>query len=166
MNIRILGYKDAEQYKKVRLHGLLNYPTSFSSSYEHENNYTVPEIEQKLRPQADKFTLGAFEESQLIGVATFIRETSAKLNHKGRLVGVYVIPEARGRGVARELIEELLRLLRENEGLEQLHLTVESTNDRAIRLYESIGFKQYAKEQRALKVDGNYYDELWMVKEL
>lgn len=166
MNIRILGYKDAEQYKKVRLHGLLNYPTLFSSSYEHEKNYTVPEIEQRLRPQTDKFTLGAFQENQLIGIATFIKETSAKLNHKGRLVGIYIMPEARGNGVARDLIEELLRLLRENNDLEQLHLTVESTNERAITLYESLGFKQYAREQRALKVDGNYYDELWMVKEL
>lgn len=71
MNIRILGYKDAEQYKKVRLHGLLHSPTLFSSSFEHENNYTVPEIEQRLRPQADIFTLGAFEDNELIGIATF-----------------------------------------------------------------------------------------------
>ncbi|AMO86531.1 ribosomal-protein-alanine acetyltransferase [Solibacillus isronensis B3W22] len=166
MNIRILGYKDAEQYHKVRLHGLLNYPTFFSTSYEHENNYTVPEIEQRLRPQADKFTLGAFGGNQLLGIATFKRETSAKLNHKGLLVGMYVMPEARENGVARAMIEELLRLLRENEGLEQLHLTVESTNERAIGLYESLGFKQYALERRALKVDGNYYDEVWMFKEL
>ncbi|MER2113909.1 GNAT family N-acetyltransferase [Solibacillus isronensis] len=166
MNIRILGYKDAEQYKQVRLHGLLNSPTLFSSSFEHENNYTVPEIEQRLRPQADKFTLGAFEENELIGIATFIREAGAKLNHKGVLVGLYVMPESRGKGVARDMIEELLRLLRENDGLEQLHLTVESTNEQAISLYESLGFKQFAKEERALKVDGNYYDQVWMVKEL
>ena len=166
MNIRILGYKDAEQYKKVRLHGLLNYPTLFSSSYEHENNYTVQEVEQRIRPQTDKFTVGAFEGEQLMGIATFIRETSDKLNHKGHLVGMYVLPEARGKGIARALIEELFRLLHENSGLEQLHLSVESTNERAIALYKSLGFTQYALEQRALKVEGNYYDELWMVKHL
>lgn len=166
MNIRILGYKDAEQYKKVRLHGLLNYPTLFSSSYEHENNYTVPEIEQRLRPHTDKFTFGAFQGEKLLGIVTFIRETSDKLNHKGRLVGMYVLPEAREKGIARALIEELVRLLNENSGLEQLQLTVETTNERAIKLYESLGFKQYAVEQRALKVDGNYYDQVWMVKEL
>ena len=166
MNIRILGYKDAEQYHKVRLHGLLNYPTLFSSSYDHESNYTVPEIEQRLRPHTDKFTVGAFQGNQLLGIATFKRETSVKLNHKGYLAGMYVLPEARGKGIARALIEELIRLLNENSGLEQLHLTVESTNERAIGLYESLGFTQYALEQRALKVDGNYYDELWMVKYL
>lgn len=166
MNIRILGYKDAEQYKKVRLHGLLHYPTLFSSSYEHESNYTVPEIEQRLRPHTDKFTVGAFQDEQLVGIVTFIRETGAKLIHKGRLVGMYVLPEAREKGIERVLIEELVRLLNENSGLEQLQLTVESKNEPAIKLYESLGFKQYAVEKHALKVNGNYYDEVWMVKEL
>lgn len=166
MNIRILGYKDAEQYKKLRLHALYNYPTYFSSSYEQEKNYTIQEIEQRLRPQADKFTLGAFQDEQLIGMATFIRESNIKLNHKGHLMGLYVSPDVRGKGVARELLEELFRLLRKNDGVEQLHLTVETTNEQAISLYESLGFKQYAVEQRALKVDENYYDEVWMAKDL
>ncbi|MGN7477491.1 GNAT family N-acetyltransferase [Solibacillus silvestris] len=166
MNIRILGYKDASQYKKIRLQALYNYPALFSSSYEHEKNYTIQEIEQRLRPQAEKFTLGVFEGERLIGIVAFVRETSAKLYHKGHIMGMYVVPEAREKGAARMMLEELFRLLRKNDGLEQIHLTVGSSNEQAIALYESLQFKQYAIEQKALKIDGIYYDELWMVKNL
>lgn len=166
MNIRILGYKDAAQYKELRLEALKDSPPSFCLSHEQEEIYTMQEIEQQIRPQTDCFILGAFEGEQLIGFVTFKRETNSNLSHKGRVMEMYVSPELRNKGIARTMLEELLRLLRENEGLEQLSLTVEATNIQVIELCKSLEFNQYALEKRALKVDGNYYDQVWMVKEL
>lgn len=166
MNIRILGYKDASQYKELRLLALNESPTSFCSSYEQEETYTLQETEHNIRPQTDQFTLGVFDDEQLIGMVTFKRDTNARLNHKGRVMEMYVSPENRKKGIGRAMLEELLRLLKENEGLEQLYLTVEVTNIQVRELCKSLEFHQYAIEKRAMKIDGNYYDELWMVKNL
>ena len=166
MSIRILGYKDATQYKDLRLQAINDSPTSFCSSYEQEEIYTLQETEHNIRPQTDQFTLGAFDGQQLIGMVTFKRETNAKLNHKGRVMEMYVSPDMRNKGIGRAMLEELLRLLKESEGLEQLYLSVESTNIQVLELCKSLEFNQYATEKRAIKIDGNYYDELWMVKNL
>ncbi|MBD8036817.1 GNAT family N-acetyltransferase [Solibacillus sp. A46] len=166
MNIRILGYKDATKYKELRLQAINDSPTSFCSSYAQEEIYTLQETEHNIRPQTDQFTLGAFEGDQLIGMVTFKRETNANLNHKGRLMEMYVTPEMRKKGIGRAMLEELLRLLKENEGLEQLYVTVEATNVQVLELCKSLDFNQYAIEKRAMKMDGKYFDELWMVKNL
>lgn len=47
--------------------------------------------------------------------------------------------------------------------LEQLNLGVVSTNEPAKRLYESMGFKTYGIEKRAIKMNGVYNDDEHMV---
>jgi len=45
-----------------------------------------------------------------------------------------------------------------------VHLTVVKCNEGAQKIYEGLGFSQYGLEEKALKVDGKYYDEIMMVK--
>ena len=47
----------------------------------------------------------------------------------------------------------------------QLHLTVVTTNEGALKLYEKNGFRVYGTEPRSLKVNEHYYDEHLMVLE-
>ncbi|WP_053251746.1 GNAT family N-acetyltransferase [Ensifer adhaerens] len=46
--------------------------------------------------------------------------------------------------------------------VEQLQLTVVSSNAAAIQLYSKLGFVGYGLEKRALRVDGQYFDEMLM----
>jgi ribosomal protein S18 acetylase RimI-like enzyme len=48
--------------------------------------------------------------------------------------------------------------------VELLELTVVTTNPRAFRFYQKIGFSVYGVEQRALKQGDLYFDEFLMVK--
>lgn len=166
MQIRILGYKDALAYQSLRLQGLQINPESFSSSYKEEAKWTLEDFEKRLTPQGYVFTLGAFKEDQLVGIVTFQQELKEKLKHKGSISGMYIDFEFRNQGIAHALLDELFLLIQKLEGLEQVQLSVVTTNQTAIRLYESFGFKQYAMERRALKVAGNYLDEVFMVKYL
>jgi RimJ/RimL family protein N-acetyltransferase len=43
-------------------------------------------------------------------------------------------------------------------GIEQVHLGVNTRNERARNLYESLGFEAYGIERRALQIDGEYFD--------
>jgi ribosomal protein S18 acetylase RimI-like enzyme len=165
MEIRELTASDAEAFRAVRLEGLQLNPEAFGSSYEEQKDRPLSSYADRLRDSAatpDAFTLGAFD-GGLIGTAGFVRDQGAKMRHKGMIWGVYVMQQARGRGVARALMEESIRRARALPGLEQLYLTVMSTNEPAVRLYRALGFQKYGRERRALKIGDTYYDEDLMV---
>lgn len=66
--------------------------------------------------------------------------------------------------------KRMLRLLLDTAaklGYEQAELEVVEGNERALQLYESMGFQAYGKRGRGLKYrDGTYADEIMMVKTL
>jgi RimJ/RimL family protein N-acetyltransferase len=103
---------------------------------------------------------GFLEGDRLAGLAGLRVESAAKLAHIGFLWGMFVAPEAPRRGLGKALTR---RIIDGAEGVvEQIHLSVVSSNQAAIQLYAATGFKQYGLERRALKVDGRYHDEILM----
>ena len=106
---------------------------------------------------------GAFQGEALVGVAGFYGLDGPKTRHKGTLWGMYVKPDARGRGVAEALIEGVIVQAR-REQVKALQLTVVSANERALRFYRRMGFSAYGVEPRALKHRGAYFDEVLMAR--
>lgn len=167
MKISILNAADASSYQAVRLDGLRKDPNAFGSTYDREVKFSLETVSERIQPSQDKFVLGAFEEDgSLIGVVTFMRDSGIKTLHKGNVFGMYVIPGKRGMGVGRKLMEALIRRAREVEGVEQINLTVVADNHPAKQLYRSIGFETFGLERNALKFEGQYFDEEWMVLRL
>jgi ribosomal protein S18 acetylase RimI-like enzyme len=165
MNIRLLGESDAQLYKEIRLRALQNDPEAFGSTYEEEVNSPLEKFAERIRCTEDQFTLGCFDDSHsLVGIVNFARESSRKTAHKGYIYGMYIDPQFRGRGLGKSLLLALIeRATRECVGLEQIHLTVVSSNESAKRLYISLGFEIYGVEPNALKCDGHYFDEDLMI---
>lgn len=159
MNIRVLTESDAVVYQELRLKALKNNPEAFGSTYERESKFTQQMIEDRIKPTNNKFVLGAFDERGIVGMVTFMRETSPKTIHKANIFGMFVAPEARGKNIGKSLLLELIKMAKKCNGVEQLNLTVVSENKPAKKLYESLGFKVYGVERNALKFDGKYYDE-------
>jgi hypothetical protein len=98
--------------------------------------------------------------SPLVGAAGLRVQNRVKLQHKGVLWGMYVRPEARGKGLAAALVQQVVEHARTL--VEEVCLTVVASNAAAIRLYGAAGFKEYGLERRALKVGSEYYDEVLM----
>jgi ribosomal protein S18 acetylase RimI-like enzyme len=67
----------------------------------------------------------------------------AKMEHPGigHLSDLYVVPEARRQGAARELIREAATRLRDGEEASVLTLGVQATNEDARNAYERLGFR-------------------------
>ena len=167
MEIRLLNESDAHSYQQVRLSALKNNPEAFGSTYEREAAYPLEFVASRLKPGEDQFVLGSFQDGGVLaGIVTFKREESPKMRHRGNVFAMYVAPEARGGGVGKSLLEELIRRAREADGLEQIHLAVVTDNSSARKLYTSLGFEVYGTEPYALKVGGKYYDEDLMVLRL
>ncbi len=157
-SIRRLNSSDAEAYREVRLDGLLKHPEAFGASYDDEAGRPLAVTAERLD---GGFVLGAFDgDEKLMGVAGLAIPTAVKARHKGTLWGMYVLPEARGSGLSRLLVDGIIAEARGR--VERLLLTVVSSNAAALNLYRNAGFVEYGLEQRALRVDDAYFDEMLM----
>ncbi|MDM5250051.1 GNAT family N-acetyltransferase [Lysinibacillus sp. G4S2] len=162
MDIRFLTAVDAEVYRNLRLEGLQNNPEAFGSSFEEEKDYPIEMFANRFESQGS-YTLGAFDQGELVGVATLVQENKLKLKHKAGIFAVYVSPKKRGLGIGKKLMVEAINKAKELKGVEQLNLTVVSTNASAKRLYCSLGFEVFGTEKRALKIGQRYFDDDYMV---
>jgi ribosomal protein S18 acetylase RimI-like enzyme len=80
------------------------------------------------------------------------------------IYSMYVAPEARGQGVGRALLSEVIARARALDGVEQVYLEVVASVPAARALYRSLNFEVYGRRARALKLDdGRYLDEELMV---
>ena len=157
-HVRQLTAADAAAYRELRLEALQNAPTAFGTSYEAESKQTVADFEGWM---TRSYIAGAWLGDNLLGSASFYRLDSAKAAHRGNIWGVYVQPDARGRGIARALMTDIIAFARQE--VRQVHLSVVTENAPAIALYEHLGFITYGTEPRSLLVDGRYLDEHSMV---
>lgn len=155
MEIRRLTAADAAEYRTLRLRSFLEHPEAFTTSYDELDRQSVAETERRMAAQHMKFW-GAFRDGRLCGYVGLDRETRAKCRHKAKLVGMYVEPEAGGRGIGRALVDALLAEARA-DGLELIVLTVTDGNAKATQLYERCGFRSFGVEPHAIKVDGRLY---------
>jgi ribosomal protein S18 acetylase RimI-like enzyme len=161
IQIRRLVPADAGSYRSVRLEGLRCNPEAFGSTFEAENARPLTFFSERL---ASSVAFGAFHDSELVGIAGLVISDGAKEAHKGRLVGMYVRPDARRAGVGRRLVETVVEFARHR--VELIQLSVVRDNVQALRLYKRLGFSEYGLEKNALKQDGRYYDEVLMARDL
>ncbi len=159
MDLRTLTAADAPAYRALRLEMLTRDPTAFGSAAEEFRERSMESVAQMLTPTASRFTLGAWEGADLLGTATLAREEGLKTRHKANVYGVYVTPSARGRGLARALMTELLTRARQ-QGVSTLLLSVAEPQAAARALYAHLGFTPYGTEPDALRVDGQRVTEL------
>jgi RimJ/RimL family protein N-acetyltransferase len=76
-------------------------------------------------------------------------------------LGMALLPPFRGRGNGTALIQATLSEAR-RIGLVRFELTVHSDNERAIALYEKVGFKKEGTLKDAALIDGHYKDVILM----
>lgn len=161
MTVAQLTVDDAEALRDLRREALLKHPTAFSADPEIEGKLTLENWRERLQ-RGNWF--GGKLDGTLVGMASFWREPSCKIKHTARVGSMYVREVARGTGMAGELLEAVLT--EAGKHVEQATLSVEASNMRAIRLYERHGFRIVGRFPRALLIDGTYYDELEMYRDL
>lgn len=167
MVVRTLTEADLEPLWNLRLRALQDNPEAFSGTYAETFANGKEHMLQRVRPHADNFTLGAFEnEDTLVGMVGFHREEGIKNRHNGRIISMYVVPEVRGHGVGKALLQEAIARAKHIPGVEQLHLAVVTTNPAARRLYLSLGFEVYGLVAQSMKSGNQYWDEELMVLRL
>ena len=158
LKVRRLNTSDAANYRELRLEGLKAHPEAFSSSWDDEADKPASWWAERL--EANAVFGGWVNSSPLVGVAGLRVQDRVKLRHKGVLWGMYVRPEARGKGLAEALVQQIIGHARAL--VEEVCLTVVASNAAALRLYGAAGFREYGLERRALRIGSEYYDEVLM----
>jgi ribosomal protein S18 acetylase RimI-like enzyme len=101
------------------------------------------------------------------GIAGFCRTTRqpGRSSHGATLGTLAVSPRWHRSGVARELVEQIIALLKE-QGVLRVELMLEVDNPRALAFYTKLGFKQEGLLRAAYKraSDPHYTDEILMAR--
>lgn len=156
--VRLLSPEDAAQYSALWRDALVQQADFFRIALADNPEQYIP-----THFAEDSYTLGAFDQARLVGSVSVERDFRLKLRHKALLFKMYVHSDFAGRGVGHRLMNEAIRLAASIEGLRQLYLTVLASNERAIRLYRSLGFVEFAHEPDAVNIGDVYIDELQMI---
>lgn len=73
-------------------------------------------------------------------------------------LAIVLLPEARGRGIAREAVQMLVRYAFDTMNLNRVFLKCAAANERALRLYEKCGFCEEGRLREDLFIEGRYVD--------
>lgn len=166
MEMRLVTEQDAQALWDLRMLALEIDPWSFVESPEEMRKIPMAEFAARLNKDVqDNFIFGAFEGQTAVGMVGFYRELLLKRRHKGWIWGVFVSPAARGRGVAKKLMQATIDRAKALPGLDMILLTVSAEQPVPRRLYESLGFRSFGTEPKGLKIGGEGKDEENMVLE-
>ncbi|MEM6903172.1 MAG: GNAT family N-acetyltransferase [Pseudomonadota bacterium] len=154
--IRILNRTDASDYRALRLEALERDPIAFGATLEEDQEKSRPWFRRSLNEHT---VFGASDaDGKLIASAGFFRSDRVKSRHKAMIYGLYVTQTHRGKGIGRALLQRLIKTAKE-QSIEQLQICAVTDNTSAANLYESLGFEAFGLEPKALKFNGQYYDE-------
>lgn len=152
-----LSPEDWQQYRDLRLRALKEEPQAYGSTY--EDNAKRPDefwrerIEDTLNKNT-QWLVFARSGGTLVGMAGAFAE---KEPDNAQVVAVYVVPEARGKGISKLLMQELLTRIKTNEKVKKITVDVNPQQVAAFNLYKNSGF-QIIKQYRLILGDGKEHD--------
>ena len=119
----------------------------------------APDLEETRRFVLDSLEAGnphfvVLRRTDVIGWCDVIRKTRPVYSHCGTL-GIGLLPEFRGRGVGRQLMETTVYAAW-RRGMTRIELTVREHNANAIALYKRLGFEIEGLHRNAVRIDGQY----------
>jgi RimJ/RimL family protein N-acetyltransferase len=163
VTIRRLQIGESELFKQIRLTALCESPSAFASSYE----TALKRSSESWREQADgsaqgpdRSTFIAFSGDSPVGMAALYRDQQQM--NAGELLQVWVSPEFRSKGVAKEMLAAVVQWAREN-GFRTIVASVAKRNERALRFYLRCGF---IVANGVLLQDADDIDDTVLVKQL
>jgi len=161
VEIRKLGQDDNGAYRALWLFGITEHASFFRIAPEDDLPTGIP-----TRFLLDSFTLGAFSGTDLVGIVSLERDPRVKATHKALISRMFVHPRAAGKGAGRALLQQLIADALNLGDIRYLYLTVLASNIRAIHLYSSLQFKEFAREPGGVLIGDQYVDELQMARHL
>lgn len=161
-----LAADEWKAYRDLRLESLKESPQAFSGALEKEERLTEKEWREKLEKATSlkNRLLFAKLNGKAAGFLSAVIGDSPKLEHFVLIDTMYVSPEARNRGIAKQLVQALFEEIKIHPEIIKVQLAVTAGQKAAIGLYKKLGFKIVGELKRDLKVGEKYFDLYLMEK--
>lgn len=153
-----LSPNDWEKYRELRLEALKEEPLSFLTSYEEKKNDPPEKWQESLSGKG--LLLFAQDSEKLVGMVGAFRETNPRLAHIATIWGMYVNANYRGQGIGKLLLQKILAEIKVLPGIEKIKITVNADKTIPYNLYKSVGFREIGREEKEVKIDDTYFDEV------
>ena len=157
MNVVVLSPADAPLYRAVMLHAYEHAADAFTSTP--EERAAEPDtwwLRRIADPDGLTVAFGAFDGEALAGVVALEFSAKPKTRHKALVVGMYVMPAWRGRGIAKTLMLAAMNHAAARGGITLVQLEVTEGNEPASALYRALGFQAFGTEPMAVLTPGGY----------
>lgn len=162
VNIRAIDINDAKDINKIRgMDGVRENILGITS----ERLTKTEEFIKRLGINDHNYVAEVEENGikKVVGCCGITVYESPRLRHSGG-IGIMVDKEYQGKGIGRMLLEKIVDLADNWLMLVRVELTVFTDNQKAINLYESIGFEVEGTKKYAAIRNGKYDDEYIMAR--
>ena len=120
---------------------------------------TEDDLLEKAGPEEDAMVFVIKEGGEVVGLVEAGEENEPDYRHAS--IDIFVTAARRGQGLGADAIRTLARHLFEARGHHRITIDPAATNQRAIRVYESVGFKRVGIMRNYERgVDGEWHDGL------
>ena len=127
------------------------------------SNFSIEKEKEAVQRLADgeaNFAMVLNEGDELIGNCSLFDIDRV---HRVATLGIFIGEEEnRGKGYGVEAIELILSHGFRVLGLNNIMLKVFSFNERAIKAYEKVGFKEIGRRRKSYFINNKFYDEVYM----
>jgi len=126
-------------------------------------SYTIEQEKVLLRNMKEtkgNYMIGGYLKNKLVTVGSITSSSKERLKHKAD-VGISVLKDYWNIGIGSQMMEYLIFLCRKNS-FRKIDLIVYENNERAIKLYEKLGFVKEGLLTRDVLIDGVFYSSYHM----
>ena len=107
-------------------------------------------------------SFGAWQAGNLVGTVALEYSAKPKTRHSALLLGMYVQPSERGKGIGLALMKAAIEAATIRREILALTLTLTEGNDCALRLYKSVGFVVWGTQPHAIRVNAGLKGKVHM----
>ncbi|SHH94713.1 GNAT family N-acetyltransferase [Clostridium grantii] len=132
----------------------------FHTTIEEEQNFI-----QNVNKTENKLFIIAVIDGKIIGNLHFTAGNRPRIAHTGEF-GVSVLKKYWGNGIALELIKYLIEWAKSGAVVTKINLRVKEDNNKAIKLYKRLGFKEEGVVTREFCINGEYFSSYHMGLEI
>src|SRR5471030_332200 len=97
----------------------------------------------------------------IVGTLSFSGGGRPRISHIGE-TGISILKEYWGNGIGTELIKYLIEWCKQSGVIRKINLEVRDDNFSAIHIYKKLGFTEEGVITRSMKINGIFYDGLFM----
>ena len=165
ITIEPISHDYHDQFKQLGLESFKNEPTAFLVTYEEESKISDEKWKERIDASIEGkigVTLVARDGDKLVGRIGLSYQKYEKVKHIAHIWGTYVIPEHRGKGIGKLLLQKIIEQAKSKPEIKKIKIEVNPSQVAAYELYKKLGFIEIGTAKMELYVNGTFHDAVQM----